>query len=79
MEGVGGALYDKDGSHPTAAGTYLAACVFYGALWERTPEGLPSSARLDPEHAAALQRYAWAAVRRFPDSVREWVGAPDPR
>ncbi|MBL8679220.1 MAG: hypothetical protein JNK05_08650 [Myxococcales bacterium] len=27
------ALHSEDGSHPTVAGTYLAACVFYAALF----------------------------------------------
>ena len=26
-------LHDADGSHPTLAGSYLAACVFVGTLW----------------------------------------------
>jgi hypothetical protein len=30
------ALYDRDGSHPSPAGSYLAACVFAATLW-----GLP--------------------------------------
>lgn len=41
-------LYDPDGSHPSAAGTYLAACVFYDALTGKTftatgaiPDGVP--------------------------------------
>jgi hypothetical protein len=29
-------LYQSDGSHPTPAGTYLAACVFYDVLAART-------------------------------------------
>lgn len=33
-------LHIADKSHPTAAGTYLAACVFYAALAGRTPAGL---------------------------------------
>jgi hypothetical protein len=35
-------LYIADGSHPTAAGTYLAACVFYATIFGRSPVGLPS-------------------------------------
>jgi hypothetical protein len=35
-------LYIEDGSHPTPAGTYLAACVFYATLFGRSPEGLAS-------------------------------------
>ena len=36
------ALYQQDKIHPTPAGTYLAACVFYKTLLDRTPVGLPS-------------------------------------
>ncbi|WP_163999722.1 SGNH/GDSL hydrolase family protein [Pyxidicoccus caerfyrddinensis] len=35
-------LYLADGSHPTPAGTYLAACTLYAALFGRSPEGLTS-------------------------------------
>jgi hypothetical protein len=30
-------LHDKDGSHPTLAGSYLAACVAYGSLFGDSP------------------------------------------
>ena len=33
-------LYDADGSHPSALGTYLTACVFYGVLTGESPVGL---------------------------------------
>lgn len=36
------ALYDPDGSHPSPTGTYLSACVFYGALTKTSPVGLPA-------------------------------------
>jgi hypothetical protein len=64
QEGPGPNLYDADGSHPSPAGSYLAACVFYATLFELTPEGLPApeELRLTPEEAARLQRAAWAAV-----------------
>ncbi len=35
-------LYDPDGSHPSPYGTYLSACVFYGAFTQKTPVGLPN-------------------------------------
>jgi hypothetical protein len=35
-------LFYKDGSHPSAAGTYLSACVFYATIFGRSPVGLPS-------------------------------------
>lgn len=62
--GTGPELYDKDGSHPSPAGTYLAACVFYAVLFGRSPEGLPTSSSLplSPAEAALLQHTAWATV-----------------
>ena len=36
-------LFMRDGSHPSTAGTYLTACVFYAAILGRTPVGLPAS------------------------------------
>jgi hypothetical protein len=45
QEVVGGkpelTLYLSDKSHPSPAGTYLAACVFYATLFKRDPAGLP--------------------------------------
>jgi hypothetical protein len=35
-------LHDKDGSHPSPLGSYLAACVFYAALLKQNPTGLPA-------------------------------------
>lgn len=37
------ALHIADKSHPTAMGTYLAACVFYATLSGRSPVGLPNT------------------------------------
>ena len=33
-------LHDRDGSHPSLAGSYLAACVAFGVLFHRNPAGL---------------------------------------
>ena len=35
------ALHIADLSHPTPAGTYLNACVFYETFFGKSPEGLP--------------------------------------
>lgn len=35
-------LFLDDGSHPSPAGTYLAACTFYAAIFNANPAGLPS-------------------------------------
>lgn len=34
---LGKELYRKDGSHPSAKGAYLAACVFYATIFEKSP------------------------------------------
>ncbi len=52
----GVALWQSDGSHPTVAGTYLAACVFFRVLVGRSPVGLGETNGLLPSTAAALQR-----------------------
>lgn len=57
------ALHVEDGSHPTAAGTYLAACTFYAVIHGRTPVGLPVRLDgLDDPTARRLQEAAWAAL-----------------
>jgi hypothetical protein len=60
------ALYSPDGLHPTRAGSYLAALVVAGALFDRAPAGLapPSGLEIDGETAALLQRAASDALRR---------------
>lgn len=40
------ALYSPDGLHPSTAGSYLAALVMYGVLYDRSPVGLPARVRL---------------------------------
>jgi hypothetical protein len=54
-------LYDKDGSHPTLAGSYLAACVFFGTLFGKRPGGWRPEG-VDATDAALLQRAAAAAA-----------------
>lgn len=52
----------EDKRHPTLAGTYLAACVFFAVLQGESPEGLDYDAGLGPAVANVLQRAAWQAV-----------------
>ena len=53
-------LYAKDGSHPTPAGSYLAACVFYASLYRASPVGLalPERLGLGEETGKCLQQVA---------------------
>lgn len=52
-------LHAADGSHPTEAGTYLAACVFYATLTGQSPLGVQDRpASLSDADATALQTVA---------------------
>jgi hypothetical protein len=54
------ALHDKDQSHPTLAGSYLAACVFLAALYEESPVGITAEvAPLSAKDLGLLQKVAW--------------------
>jgi hypothetical protein len=59
-------LWQADGSHPSEAGTYLAACVFYAAIFGQSPEGSTYTAGLPAVTAALLQRTAGATVLTDP-------------
>ncbi len=58
-------LRTDDMVHPSLAGTYLAACVFYASLQDRSPEGIEYDAGLEPEVAAYLQNVAWEVVQAY--------------
>jgi hypothetical protein len=52
-------LHDKDKSHPTLAGSYLAACVFFAVLFGESPVGIDLEVSgLSPANAGLLQRAA---------------------
>jgi hypothetical protein len=64
-------LHDKDQSHPTLAGSYLAACVFLAVLFKESPVGIPGEVTgLSAKDLALLQKVAWqtcsSAGRRGP-------------
>lgn len=64
-------LHEADGSHPNATGSYLAACVFYAVIYERSPEGLPGQLTVNGAQmtdvpaatAVILQRIAWQSAQ----------------
>jgi hypothetical protein len=64
-------LHDTDKSHPTPQGSYLAACVFFATLLDKSPVGLPAELkkgksvllRLAPDEAKRLQTIAWQTVQ----------------
>jgi hypothetical protein len=52
-------LYDRDQSHPTLAGSYLAACVFLAVLLKKDPVGVEfRPPGLDDAQTVTLQRAA---------------------
>ncbi len=58
-------LYVPDLRHPSLAGTYLAACTTYAALFKKSPVGLSYTAGLDPAIARHLQTVAWETVQDY--------------
>lgn len=60
-------LHDADKSHPSLAGSYLAACCFHATLFGASPEGLWNPAKLNVGDAERLQQAAWETVTKFKD------------
>jgi hypothetical protein len=52
-------LYDRDQSHPSPAGSYLAACVFLAALFKINPVGIETGVTEIDSDKKALQKAAW--------------------
>lgn len=76
-------LYDPDGSHPNARGTYLAGCVFYATLTGENPVGLGDGGlAVTADEMAALQQIAWDTLRARdappPPLLGEWSLAVAP-
>lgn len=59
-------LYDRDGSHPSPFGSYLAAATFFYELTGVSPEGQAFPETLFPEEAAYLQQIAAMTVEGAP-------------
>ena len=69
-------LYSPDQSHPSAEGTYLAACVFYSTLFRASSVGALFVSSLPADTAAILQAIASSTVL---DSLATWnIGVNDP-
>jgi hypothetical protein len=57
-------LYDRDQSHPSLAGSFLAASVFFAVLMKESPAGIDITVpELDREDVALLQRAAWRGCK----------------
>lgn len=55
-------LFDADGSHPSQAGTYAAACCFYTALFRKDPSLISFDAGLTAIDAANIRNAAKVMV-----------------
>jgi len=62
-------LYSPDNSHPSPAGTYLAACTFYATLYQTSPVGFAYNGGLTINQAVFLQQIAAQTVL---DSLSTW-------
>jgi hypothetical protein len=57
-------LHDRDQSHPSFAGSYLAACVFLAVLFEESPVGITGDfAGLSKKDLTLLQTVAWQTCK----------------
>lgn len=57
---IGRELYRNDGSHPSAKGAYLAACVFYATLFKEDPRKLTFTGGLPEAEAKLIRDLAFA-------------------
>ena len=62
-------LYSSDGSHPSVAGTYAAACTFYTLIFHRDPLSIAYNASLDPIDAIAIRNAVRTVVY---DNLPSW-------
>lgn len=68
-------LYDTDGSHPSEAGSYAAACAFYTAIFRKDPALLSYNHSLTPAVADNIRSAAKAVVY---NSLSTWyIGSYD--
>jgi hypothetical protein len=62
-------LYQADGSHPSFAGAYAAACCFYTALFKKDPTLITYTGSLSAADAATIRAAAKTVVY---DSLAKW-------
>jgi hypothetical protein len=68
-------LYTSDGSHPSRAGTYLAACTFYASIFRRGVTGSAYYGNVPMSDAQQIQQLVDHVVL---DSLSNWyIGAYD--
>ena len=69
-------LYDPDESHPSMAGSYLAACTFYNMLFRKSPLGITYNPGLSSTVASNIRL---AVNQIIHNNLKKWnVGYYDP-
>jgi len=68
-------LYTNDGSHPSAAGSYAAACTFYAAMFRADPSLITFDFTLSQNEAAIIRNAAKMIV--YDDLVSWNIGTYD--
>ena len=58
-------LYNSDGTHPSFAGSYLTACVFFASICDRSPVGNTYKETLKQDVADILQKKAYEAYLEY--------------
>ena len=66
-------LYASDGSHPSLAGSYAAACSFYSVLFRKDPRTLSFNPGIEEEQAESIRT---AASKVVYDSLAKWFVVP---
>ncbi len=71
-------LFDPDSSHPSLAGHYLTACVYYAVMFKKSPEGIQYFGGLNHTQALYLQQIAdevvfsnpelWGIIDEYPEA-----------
>jgi len=71
-------LYASDNYHPSMLGTYLAACTFYGAIWNESPVGnnyVPAG--ISRTCATFLQNIAWQTILQYNQDKKNLPAKPE--
>lgn len=65
-------LYQSDGSHPSLAGSYLAACCFYTSMYRKNPMLITNNYGLDENTAAIIRNAAKTII--FDQMLNWYIG-----
>ncbi len=65
-------LYDPDGSHPSLAGSYIAACCFYTSIFRKNPTLISNNYGLDATTASIIKTATKSLV--FDQMLNWYIG-----